>query len=64
MLRQRLAHLAILLDDLLERLAEIVARARIISLERLSSADIAPGNGFLISDEPQPDAIYVLSAAT
>ena len=46
MLRQRLAHLAILLDDLLERLAEIVARARIISLERLSSADIAPGNGF------------------
>src|SRR5690606_22149587 len=46
MLRQRLAHLAVLLDDLLERLAEVIAGARIISLKRLCSADIAPGDGF------------------
>lgn len=44
MFRQRLAYLAILLDDLLERLTEVVASDRIISLERLCSADLSPGN--------------------
>ena len=42
---QRLAHLTVLLDDLLERLTKVVAGARIIPLERLCSADVAPGDG-------------------
>ena len=42
---QRLAYLAILFDDLLKRLAEVVVGVRIISLKRLCATNIAPSDG-------------------